>query len=204
MERIQQRLVKICESKTWLIVLFFFYFSFLHRVKAELDKLQNHRNKITEENKKYLEKHPELRTLLDEFVTSVLIHKPNDIIKFGLYFFTDMRKNGSVGPCPVIISGPSGVGKGTIIEKLLKTFPNTFGFSVSHTTRGPRPGEVDGTHYHFVSKPDFEEAVERGEFVEYAKVHTNYYGTSFQAIERVKSLLLSLYLLSFLIVLSLS
>lgn len=108
-------------------------------------------------------------------------------MKFGLFFFNNIRNNGQFGPSPVAICGPSGVGKGTIINQLLAQFPNLFGFSVSHTTRAPRPGEVDGVHYYFVTKSEFEEAVDRGDFVEYAKVHTNYYGTSFQAIEKIRS-----------------
>jgi guanylate kinase len=107
-------------------------------------------------------------------------------VNFGIFYFNNLRKNGKVGPCPIIFAGPSGVGKGTIINKLLEAFPELFGFSVSHTTRPPRQGEVDGVHYNFVTKADFEEAVERGDFVEYAKVHTNYYGTSIQAIEKVR------------------
>lgn len=68
---------------------------------------------------------------------------------------------------------------------LLSKFPETFGFSVSHTTRAPRPGEENGVHYNFVAKGDFELAVERGDFIEYAKVHTSYYGTSQMAVEKV-------------------
>ena len=64
-------------------------------------------------------------------------------------------------------------------------FPNIFGFCVSHTTRAPRPGEEDGIHYNFVTKAEMEEAIDRGEFVEYAKVHSNIYGTSFKAVEKV-------------------
>ena len=83
--------------------------------------------------------------------------------------------------------GPSGVGKGTLVAKLMSAFPNFFGFSVSHTTRAPRPGEENGVHYHFVNKTDMEEAIDRGEFIEYAKVHTNMYGTSVAAVEKVRS-----------------
>lgn len=152
--------------------------------------MEQYRSAIGEANDQYIRKHPELRTLLDDFVTAVINHKPNDLVNFGTFYFNNLRKNGKVGPCPIIIAGPSGVGKGTIINKLLESFPELFGFSVSHTTRAPRQGEVDGVHYNFVTKADFEEAVERGDFVEYAKVHTNYYGTSIQAIEKVRRLIL--------------
>jgi guanylate kinase len=90
-------------------------------------------------------------------------------------------------PRPLIIAGPSGVGKGTLIEKLQRTFPGLFGFSVSHTTRAPRPGEIDGKSYHFTSAEAMEAAIARGEFLEHAKVHGNLYGTSFAAVMSVAS-----------------
>ena len=88
-------------------------------------------------------------------------------------------------PKPVVVVGPSGVGKGTLLGRLLREHPDRFGFSVSHTTRPPRPGEVDGTHYHFCSKEEMLAAIERGDFIEHAQVHTNLYGTSFSAVEAV-------------------
>ncbi|KAL3914277.1 MAG: hypothetical protein SGPRY_007678 [Prymnesium sp.] len=86
---------------------------------------------------------------------------------------------------PVVICGPSGVGKGTLLQKLLADFPDEFGFSISHTTRGPRPGEENAVHYHFCEKGDMEAMIGRGEFIEYAKVHTNLYGTSVAAVQAV-------------------
>jgi hypothetical protein len=143
----------------------------------------------SDEHRNYLESHPELRTMLDSFVTAILTEKPIDIMKFSASYFTSQTNSDSkFGPCPVIIVGPSGVGKGTLINKLLEAFPNVFGFSVSHTTRSPRPGEVNGVHYNFVTIPEMEHAIARGEFIEYAKVHTNYYGTSFKAVDDVSLL----------------
>mmetsp|Transcript_21842 Transcript_21842/g.44890 ORF Transcript_21842/g.44890 Transcript_21842/m.44890 type:complete len:216 (+) Transcript_21842:94-741(+) len=90
-------------------------------------------------------------------------------------------------PKPVVFCGPSGVGKGTLIEMLMKRFPkDQFGFSVSHTTRKPREGEVDGTHYNFTSVEKIKEEIAAGKFVEYAEVHGNYYGTSVAAVESVQ------------------
>jgi guanylate kinase len=74
-----------------------------------------------------------------------------------------------------VISAPSGTGKTTLCENLRST-PD-FIYSVSCTTRAPRPGEVDGTDYHFLSREDFMSRVDRGEMLEYATVHGNYYGT---------------------------
>ena len=90
-------------------------------------------------------------------------------------------------PKPVVFCGPSGVGKGTLIEMLMKRFPNDqFGFSVSHTTRKPREGEVDGQHYNFTSVEKIKQEIDDGKFVEYAEVHGNYYGTSVASVENVQ------------------
>ena len=93
--------------------------------------------------------------------------------------------NGDI-PC-LVIAGPSGVGKGTVINQLKARHPGVFGFSVSHATRNPRPGEVDGVNYHFVSVEIFEELIAANSFLEHAKVHSNYYGTSFMSIKDVVS-----------------
>lgn len=86
---------------------------------------------------------------------------------------------------PVVISGPSGVGKGTLITMLMKEFPSMFGFSVSHTTRAPRNIEKDGTHYHFTERSVMENDIKDGKFLEFASVHGNLYGTSVEAVEVV-------------------
>ena len=74
-----------------------------------------------------------------------------------------------------VISGPSGTGKGTICAEILKEIGNEF--SVSMTTRSPRPGEVHGKEYYFVTKEEFEANIAAGGFLEYATVFDNYYGT---------------------------
>jgi guanylate kinase len=80
-----------------------------------------------------------------------------------------------------ILSAPSGAGKSTLIQALLAKHAD-MQLSVSHTTRAPRPGEVDGVHYHFVSVADFQQRIAAGEFFEHAEVFGNYYGTSKAAI----------------------
>jgi guanylate kinase len=87
----------------------------------------------------------------------------------------------------LILSSPSGAGKTTLTRKLLKRFPELC-FSVSHTTRAPRPTETDGTDYHFVDRPTFLEKISEGAFLEWAEVHGNLYGTSRSEIERAKAL----------------
>jgi len=89
---------------------------------------------------------------------------------------------------PLIVCGPSGVGKGTIINKYMTELGGSskFQFTVSHTTRQPRTGEVDGTHYHFVSVQQMESLVEQHSFLESAHVHGNWYGTSWHALHSVQ------------------
>lgn len=79
---------------------------------------------------------------------------------------------------PLVISGPSGVGKGTLFKLLFARHPETFTLSVSHTTRSPRAGEQDGVDYHFVTHAAFEDLIAKDGFVEHAQFGGNRYGTS--------------------------
>jgi guanylate kinase len=83
-----------------------------------------------------------------------------------------------------IISSPSGGGKGTLIREVLRIVPN-IGYSISFTTRKIRVGEEHGKHYFFVGREEFENLIERGEFLEYAEVHGNFYGTSKSQVEKM-------------------
>ncbi len=81
----------------------------------------------------------------------------------------------------LVISGPSGCGKSSLLKEVYKAIDNYY-FSISTTTRLPRDGEVDGVDYLFVSKEEFEKDISAGQFLEYANVHGNYYGTSLKPI----------------------
>ncbi|XP_040355301.1 guanylate kinase isoform X1 [Ixodes scapularis] len=107
---------------------------------------------------------------------------------------------------PLVICGPSGSGKSTLLKKLLKDFGDYFALSVSHTTRKPRPGEVNGkgeesaldrgtrrvtyvflpADYHFISRDEMEQAIEAGEFIEYTEFSGNLYGTSKKSVRDVQ------------------
>lgn len=76
----------------------------------------------------------------------------------------------------VVISGFSGAGKGTVMKALLENYKN-YALSISHTTRSPRQGELDGVHYFFQSKESFEKGIREGKYLEYASYVDNYYGT---------------------------
>lgn len=85
--------------------------------------------------------------------------------------------NAPASPRLTVLAGPTAVGKGTIVAELRRRHPDLF-VSVSCTTRSPRPGEVDGTHYHFVSSASFDELVASGQMLEWAQVHGRHrYGT---------------------------
>ncbi|MBQ3040178.1 MAG: guanylate kinase [Clostridia bacterium] len=75
-----------------------------------------------------------------------------------------------------IISGPAGSGKGTVVNELLKAHPE-LKLSISATTRAPRPGEIDGVHYYYISKEEFEQRIQNGKMLEYTTYSGNYYGT---------------------------
>lgn len=79
-------------------------------------------------------------------------------------------------PLLLLVSAPSGAGKSTLCDRLVDEFPN-ISYSVSCTTRAPRGEEEDAVHYYFLSKKGFKERIKNGEFLEYAKVHGNFYGT---------------------------
>ncbi|KAJ6188160.1 Guanylate kinase sub-group [Penicillium mononematosum] len=86
---------------------------------------------------------------------------------------------------PLVISGPSGAGKGTLTQKLIDTHPNTFELTVSHTTRQPRPGEKDGISYHFVSVQTYNTLKSSGGLIEDAMYTDDFYGTSKAALAAI-------------------
>lgn len=78
---------------------------------------------------------------------------------------------------PLVLCGPSGSGKSTLIKRLFDEFPDTFGFSISHTTRKPRANEQDGREYYFIGKEEMQSQMEQGNFLETAMYGGNIYGT---------------------------
>jgi guanylate kinase len=85
----------------------------------------------------------------------------------------------------IFISGPSGVGKSTIIGELLQRHPEIV-LSISYTTRTPRPSELNGREYFFVQKPEFEKMISESGFLEWAHVHKDYYGTSVKWVDEME------------------
>ena len=87
----------------------------------------------------------------------------------------------------IVLSGPSGVGKGTILKEVMKDESLKLAFSISMTTREKREGEVNGVNYFFVSKDEFEQAVKDGKLLEYAEFVGNYYGTPLEYVEKLRN-----------------
>lgn len=158
--------------------------------KCVIDMLYN--NNVSMDNGKaahthYINTHPEVRAALQDFLSAVLLEKPEDVYAFARTHFSQRGKVPRDKLLrPLVICGPSGVGKGTLMNMLFEEFGGYFGFSVSHTTRAPRPGEVHGVHYNFTSKDVMAAAIDEGRFLEFAKVHTNLYGTSLEAVRKVQ------------------
>ncbi|XP_059032074.1 guanylate kinase isoform X3 [Mustela lutreola] len=102
------------------------------------------------------------------------------------------------GPRPVVLSGPSGAGKSTLLKRLLQEHGSVFGFSVSHTTRDPRPGEENGKEvkpqlalladYYFVTREVMQRDIAAGDFIEHAEFSGNLYGTSKAAVRAVQAM----------------
>jgi len=86
---------------------------------------------------------------------------------------------------PTVVVGPSGVGKGTLMKKVKEMLSGKFAVATSHTTRAPRPGEVDGVTYHFVNRKEFQKMIMNNKFIEHAKFGNNLYGTSLKAVDDV-------------------
>lgn len=86
---------------------------------------------------------------------------------------------------PICFCGPSGSGKSTLLNRLMSEYPHLFAFSVSHTTRKPRPGEVDGKNYHFTDRDQMLNGINANEFLEHTEFSGNIYGTSKKAIRDV-------------------
>uniref|UniRef100_F7GNX6 Guanylate kinase n=1 Tax=Callithrix jacchus TaxID=9483 RepID=F7GNX6_CALJA len=96
--------------------------------------------------------------------------------------------DGMSGPRPVVLSGPSGAGKSTLLKRLLQEHRGIFGFSVSHTTRNPRPGEENGKDYYFVTREVMQRDIAAGNFIEHAEFSGNLYGTSKAAVQAVQAM----------------
>ncbi|KAB8283698.1 P-loop containing nucleoside triphosphate hydrolase protein [Yarrowia lipolytica] len=129
------------------------------------------------------------RSLLVRFVS----RQPLSLVHAKSNFFSTSRHAQNTSAvqhkmsnlAPIVISGPSGTGKSTLLKRLLAEYPDRFGFSISYTTRKPRDGEVDGKDYNFVTVDQFKKLIEDGAFIEWAQFGGNYYGTAVAGVKKV-------------------
>ena len=226
----------------------------VHTLYSTIPRLNDRKEELKAEHAAYVESHPELKNILADFMTRVLLEKPDDVKEFAAEHFMAFLKpedgegageggggdaaegkgdesgggdgeakddgaegdDGAAGDAgtasasgggggatpaagqedqggaaaasvaPLVVCGPSGVGKGTLIGRLLEEFGKArFGFSVSHTTRAPRAGEEHGVHYNFTDVASMRAEIAEGKFIEFAEVHKNLYGTSKRAVSSV-------------------
>jgi guanylate kinase len=150
----------------------------------ELSQLSDGREKIRAANQSYVERHPELRTLMDEFSNAVISDKPNDIIKFGAKWFASL-KTGGMGFAPLVFCGPVGAGRRTIVKRLFEQYPHLFAVPIQTTTREAKKTEIDGEDFYFVGMKQFDEMEEEGKFIYVDMVYQNKYGVTLQAVEDI-------------------
>eukprot|EP00945_MAST-04E_sp_MAST-4E-sp1_P002581 g2581.t1 len=151
----------------------------------EISQLNQRKDELKAQHQGYLDEHTEIPRMLSDFMSAVLLDKPEDVFLFAAEHFGTFEGSDG-GFRPVVISGPKSVGKTTVIGMLVKKFPEAFGFCVSHTTRGAREGETDGVNYSFISKDVFKNMVEQKQFIENGDVAGDSYGTSIEAVNAVR------------------
>lgn len=158
-------------------------------IEEELAKLKESRIKMKAITTNYVDAHPELREIIDDFMSAAIARKPADVVQFGWEFFTDLRNMKLINSMPtIVVTGPATVGKSTVLNELLKYFPTMFATPILHTTRPPAPEEVPGKDFFFETADIFEQAISQGELVlHYGDSVTGQYGLSYASIGNVRA-----------------
>ena len=148
----------------------------------ELSSLNARKSSLKASHTLYLASHPEVASMLNDFLAQVLLARPDDVYAFAGEHFGELSPSDGVagrtslkGHVPVVVCGPRGVGKGTLLALLTKAFPGEFALAVSHTTRAQRAGEEEGEDYHFTTRDKMTQEVEDGKFIEVMEVNGNMY-----------------------------
>jgi guanylate kinase len=173
-----------------------------------------HKEQCLAQQAQYLREHPEVQQMLHDLVASCLTLKPDDVALHARAFFSQYTPDGGAdlmtplkpltavatpaptaaspaslasAPRPLVVCGPSGVGKGTLLKLLLERHAALFAPVVSHTSRAPRPGEEHAVHYFFSTVDEMQRDIDAGLFIEHARVHQNLYGKSQAAVRHVQA-----------------
>lgn len=153
----------------------------------ELSRLNERKHELKSAHAAYLREHPEVTRMLGDFMSAALLEKPVDVFEFAERHFLEFQPK-MKGHRALIISGPPAVGKKTLIAKMANSYPEAFGFCISHTTRLPRDDEQDGVNFHFVSKEKFNVMLQSGSFIAHTEEDNgDMYGTSVVSIAAVRS-----------------
>ena len=142
---------------------------------------------LSPEHLAYLGSLQTLSNSINTFLPPLLEHKPKSPQQFlWRHFQAGKTQEELVSErVPLVIAAPSGCGKGTFHTKLREEYPDIFAFSVSYTTRKPRPGEVHGVNYFYVTPEEFEQRVQQDDFIEHVEFAGNRYGTSKSYLEQL-------------------
>lgn len=122
-----------------------------------------------------------------EVIAEKVVNEPISQVKQWIAENNGSAKASDAKFKPLVCCGPSGAGKGTLINALTSENKDKFGFSVSYTTRAPRDGEKHGIHYFFVSHEEFQKIIDEDGFIEWCQVHANRYGTAKSQIMSIQA-----------------
>lgn len=151
----------------------------------EIQQLNDRKNELKRSYSEYVRAHPEIRSLLNDFMCAVLMEKPEDIFEFAHNHFGAMqppRDDMPKGHTPLIVCGPLGVGRATLIQGLKNAFPERVISPVRTTTRPQSAGEKDGSDFIFLSREAMTADLENGKLIEHETIDGELYGTSFSSI----------------------
>jgi guanylate kinase len=146
--------------------------------------LSNRKNDLIESHEEYILSHPEIREVLNDFLSSVLLHKPDDVFVYAKEYFHPFNPTPLRGK-PFILVGPSGVGKDTLLTEVLKKYQGIFERKISYTTRTPKKHEKNQGNYYLISREEFQKKIESRDFVEYKEINGNLYGTCKKELKRI-------------------
>ena len=155
--------------------------NFDHEILAYLS---TRKQKLIDSHGSYIVEHPEMREILNDFMSSLLLNKPDDVYLFAKEYFHPYNKT-PVKNKPIIVCGPFGVGKKTLRTKVIKEYGDLFGYSISYTTRKKKPEEDDDS-YHFITKEQFEKMEKENKFSETTEGWGNRYGTSREELKKIE------------------
>jgi len=147
------------------------------------------KDELIDSHSKYVADHPEIREVLNDFLSSVLLSKPDDVFVYAKEYFHPFNR-APLKYKPLILVGPSGVGKKTLIDYILLSYGDLFERKKSYTTRNKRGEglEKGEDNFQFISNDEFQKMVANGGFIEYQKRNAgDMYGTAYAELERIKS-----------------